>query len=67
VSIGVAASKPNWVSLSESPVFIGIPIMENITHTAKHAVKAVVFITRTEIACLFSLAIVLTPSGSIVY
>ena len=30
-----------------------MPIIENITHTAKHAVKAKVFIASTELACPF--------------
>jgi hypothetical protein len=37
--------------LSCSPVLIGMPMMENITHTAKQTVKARVFMVRTEI-CL---------------
>ncbi len=48
VRIGVAASRPNWVSVSCRPVLIGMPMMENITHTAKQTVKARVFMVRTD-------------------
>jgi hypothetical protein len=30
---------------------IGIPIIENITHTAKHAVNAIVLAAKTDLAC----------------
>jgi len=51
VSTGVAASKPNSVSLEPSVSLMGIPMIENITQTAKQIVKAKVLALRTEI-CL---------------
>ena len=48
VRIGVAASRPNSVSFRPRLALIGIPIMENMTHTAKHTVNAIVLKERTE-------------------
>ena len=49
VRMGVAASSPNWVSLRPRLALIGMPMMENITHTAKHTVNASVLMESTEI------------------
>jgi len=49
VSTGVAASRPNWVSLSARTSLIGMPITANNIQTAKQTVKAVVLITSTDI------------------
>ncbi len=42
VRIGVATSRPNWVSFRPSSPFMATPMIEKIVHTAKHAVKAIV-------------------------
>lgn len=49
VSTGVAASRPNWVSLRARTSLIGIPITANSIHTAKQTVNAVVLMMSTDI------------------
>ena len=51
VSTGVAASRPNWVSLRPSTFLIGMPMTANIIHTAKQTVKAIVLSVTTETCC----------------
>lgn len=52
VSTGVAASRPNCVSLRPSVCLMGIPITANIIHTAKHTVNDAVLAATTEICLL---------------
>ena len=40
VRMGVAISRPNWVSDSPRSSLMRIPMMEKMVHTAKHRVKA---------------------------
>ncbi|MNH14894.1 hypothetical protein D3C79_744950 [compost metagenome] len=47
VSTGVAASRPNWVSLSWSSSLIGTPSTANIIQTMKQTVKASVLMPST--------------------
>ena len=42
VRIGVATSRPNWVSFRPSSPLMATPMMEKIVQTAKQAVKAIV-------------------------
>ncbi|MNW05376.1 hypothetical protein D3C71_2016140 [compost metagenome] len=51
LSTGVAASRPNWVSLRSSSSLIGTPSTANIIHTMKHTVNAVVLIPSTSPCC----------------
>ena len=53
VKIGVATNNPNWVSDKSRRSFMGMPIIENITHIAKHDVNANVLAVNTELACAF--------------
>ena len=49
--MGVAASRPNSVSFRWSDALIGMPMMENMTQTAKQTVKASVLLVSTESCC----------------
>ena len=42
VRMGVATRRPNWDSVRPSSPLLATPMMENIVHTAKQAVKAIV-------------------------
>jgi hypothetical protein len=42
VRIGVATSRPNWVSFRPNSALMATPMMEKIVQTAKQAVKAIV-------------------------
>jgi uncharacterized membrane protein len=46
IRIGVATSRPNWLSLRPSSVLMRGPMIEEIVHTAKQTVKAKVERTR---------------------
>jgi len=48
VKTGVAASRPNWVSLSCSSSLMGTPNTANIIHTIKQTVKASVLMPSTK-------------------
>ena len=49
VSTGVATRMPNSVSFRLSIFLMGMPMIANIIHTAKHAVNASVLSVSTEI------------------
>ena len=51
VRMGVAASRPNWVSLSPSSCLICRPMMEKIVHTAKHTVNESVLAHNATCCC----------------
>ena len=57
VSTGVAAIRPNWVSLSCSNSLIGTPRTANIIQTMKQMVNARVLIPSTRPCCALRLAI----------
>ncbi|MCY1562612.1 hypothetical protein D9M68_1000410 [compost metagenome] len=57
VSTGVAASKPNWVSLRSNNSLIGTPSTANIIQIMKQIVNARVLIPRTRLCCILKLAI----------
>jgi hypothetical protein len=46
VKIGVAISRPNFVSLRPSSPLMAMPMIEKIVQTAKHAAKANVLMHR---------------------
>ena len=64
VSTGVAASRPNSVSLSPSSFLIGMPMTANIIHTAKQTVNASVLEATTEICWVRSVVMAYWRSGT---